>query len=74
MNNYYNYLIPEERPAWRNAYEIEIAARKHEELRVRTMQEEPSWALLQMQVEADRRAGFLAFITRPMQMLAALIG
>ena len=34
MYNYYNYNNPEERPSWRSAYEIEIAALAHENRRI----------------------------------------
>jgi hypothetical protein len=62
MYTNYNYLIPEERRAWRSAYEIEIAAREHEERRI------------QMLFDGDRKTGYLSFFTVPLQMLAALIG
>jgi hypothetical protein len=62
MYTNYNYLIPEERRAWRSAYEIEIAAREHEERRI------------QMFFDGDRKTGFLSFLKAPLQMLAALIG
>lgn len=70
----YNYLIPEERQAWRSAYEIEIAALKHENRRIQMLDEDTSWGMSQVQVQENRKAGFLSFLTAPLQMLAALIG
>jgi hypothetical protein len=70
----YNYLIPEERPTWRSAQEIEIAALRHENRRIQNLHEEAGWHLPQAQGEGDQKAGFLSFITRPLQLLAALIG
>jgi hypothetical protein len=66
----YNYLIPDERQSWRSAYEIEIAARKHENRRIQMLSENTS----RVQVKENRKAGFLSFLTASLQMLAALIG
>ena len=74
MYNYYNYPIPEERKRWRSAYEIEIAARKHEKRRIQILNEKAAWIMPRVQVEGDRKAGFLSFLKVPLQMLAALFG
>jgi hypothetical protein len=63
MYTNYNYLIPEERNNWRSAYEIEIAALKHEERRIQMMP-----------AEGERKAGLMSFFKLPLQMLAILIG
>ena len=68
----YNYLIPEERPSWRNAYEIQMAALKHEERRIQLLNEDDAWGL--PQVQSNRKTGFLSFLAAPLQMLAAMMG
>jgi hypothetical protein len=70
MFNYYNYIIPEERQSWRSAYEIEIAARKHEKRRIMLMDEEAAWS----NPQANQRRGFLALLKAPMRLLSILIG
>jgi spore maturation protein CgeB len=74
MYTNYNYLIPEERQAWRSAYEIEIAAHKHEERRFQILNEYAAWVTPRVQVEGGRKTGFLSFLQAPLQMLAALFG
>jgi len=68
MFNYYYNPVTEKPKTWRSAYEIEMAALKHEERRIQMMYNNAS------QAEGDRKAGFLSFLRAPLQMLAALIG
>ncbi len=74
MYNYINYLLPDEHQGWKSAYEIELAARKHESQRVRMLNEETAWGLPPVQTGGSRKAGLLSFLKAPMHMLAALIG
>ena len=68
----YSYLMPEERKSWRSAYEIEIAARKHESLRL--LSENDSRVLPWGYSGGSRKSGFSALLKMPFQMLAALMG
>ena len=71
MNTFYNYLIPEERQGWRSAYEIEIAARKHEEHRLRWEREntEPI-----APVDGVEKRGLISTIKLSLQLLSGMFG
>ena len=66
MYNNYNYLIPENRQAWRSASEIAMAALAHENRRLQLMDEVET----PVQTSKPQKRGFLA----PLQMLATLLG
>ena len=72
MYNFYNNIIPEKRTAWRNAYEIEMAALEHEKRRIQMMHEHTS--LAKPQAQGDRKSGWNAIFKAPLRLLAVLIG
>ena len=70
MYNNYNYLIPENRQAWRSASEIAMVALAHENRRIQLMVEVET----PVQTDATKKRGFLASLVAPLQMLATLLG
>jgi hypothetical protein len=74
MYIYNNNTIPEKRSGWRNAYEIEIAAREHEKQRYQMINEYASLVTPRVMVEGDRRSGWKAILMAPLRLLAFLIG
>lgn len=68
MFNYNTYTITDERQPWRNAYEIEIEARKQEERYLQTIDDRPASDV------GGRKAGLSAFFKASLRMLATLVG
>lgn len=73
MHYFYN-MTPEKRPAWKNAYEIKMAALEHEKRRFQMVNEE----ILLMNSSAKGKAGqhsrWKAFLKVPLQLLLRMIG
>ena len=63
MYIYNNNMIPEKRSGWRNAYEIEIAAREHEKQRFQ-MNAKPGEALMRsrLQLASTKSGGSKCFL------------
>jgi hypothetical protein len=74
MYIYNNNTIPEKRSAWRNAYEIEIAAHEHEKQRFQMINEYASLVNPRVMVDGNRRSGWKAILKAPLRLLAFLIG
>ena len=74
MYNFYNHMIPEKRSAWRNAYQIKIAALEHEKRRFQMMNEDALFVKPWVQAEGDRLPGWIAILKAPWRLLAILIG
>jgi hypothetical protein len=74
MYIYNNNTIPEKRSGWRNAYEIEIAAREHEQQRYQMINEYSSLVTPSVKIEGERRSGWKAILKAPLRLLAFLIG
>ena len=70
MYNHYNYLIPENRQAWRSASEIAMVALAHENRRLTFMDQVES----PMQPSETHKRSFLDYLAVPLQMLSSLLG
>jgi hypothetical protein len=72
MYNFYTNMLPEKRDAWRNAYEIKVAALEHEKRRFENedaLLEKP-WLL----AEGNRQSGWAAIVQTPLRLITILIG
>lgn len=71
----YNYNTNyEERPAWRSAHEIKLAALEHEKWRIIMMAETSALCKSQTGSRNDQRSGWLAVFKAPLRLLANLMG
>ena len=61
----YNFMVPENHKPWKSAYEIEIEAREHENMRLRMMHE-------YAEVKESRQGGLLSFLKAPLHLLSTL--
>jgi hypothetical protein len=73
MYNFYNTLS-ENRPAWRNAYEIKAAALEHEKRRFQLQNEEAAFGRPQGPMAGNRRSGWVTILEAPMRLLTILLG
>lgn len=72
MYNFYNNMNQEKRTAWRNAYEVKMAALEHDKQRFQIMNEHT--ALSKPQATGRRKLGWFAILTTPLRLLAILVG
>jgi len=71
----YNYHTNyEERPAWRSAHEIKLAALEYEKWRVIMMAERTGLDKSPTQTQGDQLPGWLAVLKAPLRLLANLMG
>jgi hypothetical protein len=73
MYNFYNNMLPEKRDAWRNAYEIKMAALEHEKRRFQNA-ENASLVKPQVITKGNRRSTWSAILKAPARLLTILIG
>ncbi|HVN17021.1 MAG TPA: hypothetical protein VMT73_14855 [Anaerolineales bacterium] len=72
MYTLYNNLLPEKRDAWRNAYEIKMAALEHEKRRLQNF--EDSGLGKPQALKGGQRSGWSAIFRASSRLLALLIG
>jgi hypothetical protein len=73
MYNFYN-MSTEKRPAWKNAYEIKMAALEHEKMRFKMMNEETSFLNSNAKGKGRQQLGWKAFLKKPLHLLLNMIG
>ena len=74
MYNFYNHMIPEKRSAWRNAYQIKIAALEHEKRRFQMLNEYAAFVEPQVTSKENQQSGWITIFRVPLRLLAILIG
>jgi len=72
MYNFNNNMLPEDRKAWRNASEIQVAALEHEKRRYQIMNEETTLAKPQVLARRGRRAGWAMLINASLRLISIL--
>lgn len=75
MFTIYHHTNAEQRPAWRSAYEIRMAALEHEKRRFLRMQEFAGLAKPQAtHVREGQQHGWVSLVKLPLRLLANLMG
>ena len=73
MYNFYNNMVPEKRDAWRNAYEIKMAALEHEKRRYQKL-EDVSLERPQVIARSGHRSAWMTILKAPARLLTILLG
>jgi len=74
MYIYDNNTTSEERPAWRSAHEIKLAAMEHEKWRVIMVAEMTAPDKPRTHTQCDQQPGWLAILKAPLRLFANLMG
>jgi len=74
MYTFYNPPLPEKRSAWRNAYEIKIAALEHEKRRFHTLHEYSALLKPQSLHQEKQQPGWQSLFKAPLRLLSILLG
>jgi len=70
----YNNPTHEDRPAWRSAHEIKLAAMEYEKWRVIMMAERTALDKARTRPQDGQQPGWLAVLKAPLRLLTNLLG
>jgi hypothetical protein len=74
MYNFYTNMLPEKRDAWRNAYEIKMAALEHEKRQFQVMGEYAPAVTARVQDKRNRQSVWTTMLKTPIRLLMILMG